>query len=102
MTRARKSFARIMACFSPRKIVRSAAIWCFSPRPFRAAQLAASPISSRVVPLLRRAQGIPGARKCNAKNREDAEPRAAGNARGIEPIGFDLQQLFVEALNLLR
>src|SRR2546430_5356801 len=26
------------------------------------------------------------------------KPRAAGNARGIEPVGFDLQQLFVEEI----
>src|SRR5216684_1787960 len=30
------------------------------------------------------------------------KPRPAGNSGGIEPVGFDLQQLFVEALKLLR
>src|SRR5213080_1267593 len=29
------------------------------------------------------------------------KPRPARNARGIEPVGFDLQQLLVEAPNLL-
>jgi hypothetical protein len=50
---AREALERIMACFSPRKIARNAAIWCFSPRPFRVAPLAPSPISNPAFPRLR-------------------------------------------------